>query len=217
MIREAEERDVEAVCALLEKAFRRPNEARLFRLLQDGDDLAATLVAAGPPSDVVRAARALGVAAGGAAGTVSPPPPSSGRDDAATTGAAGAGDTPSAGEDGEDGPADAPVTGVAVLSHLVSPAGCVGLGPLAVAPEHSDRGIGKALIGACIDRAQRAGWGAIFVLGRPPYYERFGFSVEAARPFRSAYPAEFLMALELQPGALDGGGTLRYPPAFAGL
>ncbi len=79
------------------------------------------------------------------------------------------------------------------------------------------------------------------MLGQPPYYERFGFSVEAARPFASPYPAEFMMALELRPDGLAealaeggagkgagggagkgtgggaGGGELRYPAAFAAL
>ena len=124
--------------------------------------------------------------------------------------------TPAAGDAAGAGD-DAPLAGVAVLSHLLSPENSVGLGPLAVDPEHSDRGIGKALIGECVERARRAGYGAIFVLGQPPYYTRLGFSVEAARPFRSEYPADYLMALELAPGALEGGGELRYAPAFAGL
>jgi putative acetyltransferase len=109
------------------------------------------------------------------------------------------------------------VTGVAVLSHLAAPADCLALGPLAVRRDLRDRGIGKELIRASIAWAGRAGHAAIFVLGQPPYYERFGFSVDAAAPFASPYPSEFMLALELRPGALAGGGELRYPPAFAAL
>ena len=117
--------------------------------------------------------------------------------------------------------ADDGLAGVAVLSHLTAPEGSLGLGPLAVARELHGRGTGKALVGACVDWARRAGHGAIFVLGKPQHYERFGFSVEAARPFASPYPAEFMMALELEHGALAralaDGGEIRYPPPFAAL
>ena len=113
------------------------------------------------------------------------------------------------------------IAAVAVLSHLVAPADCLTLGPLAVAGDRRDRGLGKALIGESIAWGRRAGHGAIFVLGQPAYYTRFGFSVEAARPFASPYSADYMMALELRPGALAAalaaGGELRYPPAFAAL
>lgn len=198
MIREAEERDVEAICELLETAFRRPDEAQLFRALRDGDDLALALISVGPDPQNPVTAGAFGVT------TDSPSPPARGRERGASPERA-------------EAQADGPILGVAVLSHLLSPENCVGLGPLAVDPAHSDRGIGKALIGECVERARRAGYGAIFVLGQPPYYTRLGFSVEAARPFHSEYPADYLMALELTPGALEDGGELRYAPAFAVL
>lgn len=109
------------------------------------------------------------------------------------------------------------IGGVAVLSHLLSPPDSLALGPLAVARDRRDRGIGKALIAESVERARRAGHAAIFVLGQPPYYERFGFSVEAARPFSSPYPADYMMLLELAPRTLPCGGEIRYPPAFAAL
>ncbi len=113
------------------------------------------------------------------------------------------------------------VVAVAVLSHLGAPAESVGLGPIAVAGDRRDQGLGKALIGESVGWARQAGRSAIFVLGEPPYYERFGFSVDAARPFVSPYPPEYMMALELRPGALAEalarGGEIRYPPAFAAL
>ena len=43
LVREAREGDIEQVCDLLQAAFRRPDEARLFRKLLDGDDLANAL------------------------------------------------------------------------------------------------------------------------------------------------------------------------------
>ena len=163
MARAAAEEDVEAIAALLEEAFGRPDEARLFRTLWGSDELAVALV-----------------------------------------------------NEVDDG-----IAAVAVLSHLLAPPDCLALGPLAVAGDRRDRGFGKALIGESIGWARRAGHAAIFVLGQPPYYERFGFSVAAARPFVSPYPADHMMAIELRPGALAGalagGNELRYPPAFAAL
>ncbi|HET7410201.1 MAG TPA: GNAT family N-acetyltransferase [Paracoccaceae bacterium] len=199
-VREARDTDIEGACAVLEAAFRRPEEARLFRSLWEGDDLAVALVAVGPIEDKVDP--------GVLAGAATPPGlPTDRRDRLSTVpGGAGQGETP-----------EGPVIGVAVLAHLHSPEGAVGLGPLAVRPDCSDRGIGKALIAASVERARHDRARAIFVLGQPAYYTRFGFSVEAARPFTSPYPAEFLMALELEEGALEGGGELRYPPAYAGL
>lgn len=200
-VREAREEDVEGACAVLESAFGRPHEARLFRALREGDDLAVALVAVGPVADEVEP--------GVLAGAATPPGMQMDPDErlpAAETVASRAAEK-----------AEGPVVGVAVLAHLVSPRGSVGLGPLAVSPDCSDRGIGKALIAASVERARSDGHHAIFVLGQPVYYTRFGFSVEAARPFTSPYPADFLMALELEEGALEGGGELRYPPAYAGL
>ena len=199
-VREAREEDIEGACAVLEAAFRRPHEARLFRALREGDGLAVALVAVGPVADRPDP--------GVLAGAATPPGMPIDRRESTPVTEAGA---------GRADEAEGPVVGVAVLAHLVSPGDSVGLGPLAVAPECSDRGIGKALIGASVERARRDGHRAIFVLGQPVYYTRFGFSVEAARPFRSPYPADFLMALELEDGALEGGGELRYPPPYAAL
>ncbi len=195
-MREAAGADLDAVCAVLEDAFGRPDEARLFRALREGDDLALALVADGALPDEVGRTAGL-VEAAGDAGLLA-----SERESGTPVAADGAGSR---------------LLGVAILSHLVAPKGCIGLGPLAVAGDCRDRGIGKALIAGCVEHARRARHGAIFVLGRPPWYTRHGFSVEAARPFRSEYPADYMMALELKPGALDGGGALIYPPVFAAL
>ncbi len=57
----------------------------------------------------------------------------------------------------------------------------------------------------------------IFVLGEPGYYKRFGFSVEAARPFASPYAGPYLMALALNKFAPFQAGKAEYAPAFAAL
>lgn len=55
---------------------------------------------------------------------------------------------------------------------------CVLLGPLAVHPNFMRRGIGANLIRMGIDQARSQAFAAVFVLGDPAYYERFGFEVE---------------------------------------
>jgi putative acetyltransferase len=200
-VREAQESDVDAACAVLETAFGRPQEAQLFRALRESEDLAAGLVAVGPIEDDLDRGTLAGAPTPPGLLLDRPDPPARPRDAASDRVA----------ETGKR------VVGVAVLAHLLSPKGAVGLGPLAVSRDCRDRGVGKALIGASVERARHDGHSAIFVLGQPLYYARFGFSVDAARPFRSEYPAEFMMALELVEGALSEGGELRYPPAYAGL
>jgi predicted N-acetyltransferase YhbS len=94
------------------------------------------------------------------------------------------------------------------------------LGPLAVHPQHRNRGIGTTLMRRAIARARLAGHGAVLLVGDAPYYSRFGFS---AAPTRDLWmPGRFdrdrLLALELKAGALDGacgliGAAGRLAPA----
>lgn len=89
------------------------------------------------------------------------------------------------------------------------------LAPVAVIPEEQRRGIGSALVRKGLESCRERGESIVVVLGDPDYYRRFGFSTEPARGLESPYPAEYLMALELQPGALAGvRGYARYARAF---
>jgi predicted N-acetyltransferase YhbS len=80
------------------------------------------------------------------------------------------------------------------------------LGPLAVDPDHRNRGIGSALMRRAIARARLAGHRAILLVGDAAYYGRFGF--EAAPAGELWMPGRFdrgrLLALELRSGALAG-------------
>ncbi len=49
------------------------------------------------------------------------------------------------------------------------------LGPLAVLPEMQGRGIGGALVREGNARCRSMGYDAVFLLGHPGYYPRFGF------------------------------------------
>jgi putative acetyltransferase len=91
------------------------------------------------------------------------------------------------------------------------------LSPVAVLPDYQRQGVGTALIRAGLQRCAAIGWAAVFLVGNPAYYGRFGFALAA--PFGFSYPGPhdpFLQVLELRPGALSGAtGRIRTHPAFA--
>lgn len=112
---------------------------------------------------------------------------------------------------------DGETAGHVVLSPMRAPDDALGLGPISVRPDLQRRGVGAALIRAALERASHDGWRAVFVLGDPPWYTRFGFDPELARGYATSFEGPFLMALELTPGALTGEGELRHAPAFDDL
>jgi putative acetyltransferase len=93
----------------------------------------------------------------------------------------------------------------------------LGLGPIAVLPEHQRHGVGSLLIRAGLSECASRGAVAIVVLGHPSYYPRFGFQPASRFGLRCEYdvPDDVFMALELAPGSLGGmAGTIRYVPEF---
>ena len=93
----------------------------------------------------------------------------------------------------------------------------MGLGPVAVAPAHQREGAGGLLIRVGLARCREMGITAVFLLGHPDYYPRFGFVPSVAFGIDSEYdvPAEAFMALELQSNGLEGKtGRVTYHPAF---
>jgi len=100
------------------------------------------------------------------------------------------------------------------------PAG-LGLGPMAVAPEHQNDGVGSALMRESLAHLGKDGAAWVVVLGHPRYYPRFGF-----RPAREhglacvwdVVPDPAFLVRELRPGGLaDVSGVIRYRPEFAAL
>jgi putative acetyltransferase len=93
----------------------------------------------------------------------------------------------------------------------------VGLGPVAVLPDYQKRGIGSRLIRESLEALRDEGHPAVFLVGHPTYYPRFGF-VPAARfgiDCEFEVPEEVFMALELRPGALlNKRGKVYYQPEF---
>lgn len=106
-----------------------------------------------------------------------------------------------------------------VVGHVLFTPATVGareaalLGPLAVDPAHQGSGVGSALVRAGLARMGARGIGAVVLVGDPGYYARFGFVAGRHGVDARARP-EHVLALELQPLALAGGGTLRWLPVF---
>ncbi len=96
----------------------------------------------------------------------------------------------------------------------------MGLAPMAVLPAEQRRGIGSALVRGGLDRCKQLGCDAVFVLGHPAYYPRFGFVPASRFGIRSEYdvPDDVFMTLEFEAGALNGkAGTIQYHAAFANV
>ena len=109
------------------------------------------------------------------------------------------------------------ILGHVLLSRMSAPFPALALAPVSVAPARQRRGIGSALIRTAIDRASESGWAAIFVLGDPAYYGRFGFDAAAAAGFTTPYAGPHFMVLPLAPPLPVRRGELAHAAAFAAL
>ncbi|MDA1302173.1 MAG: N-acetyltransferase [Proteobacteria bacterium] len=90
---------------------------------------------------------------------------------------------------------------------------CAGIAPLSVLPVHQGMGFGSALMFEAIAVARGLNFDALFLLGNPDYYHRFGFTTAQVGNEYGATDA--FMQLELRPGCLQGvSGTARYVSAF---
>lgn len=98
------------------------------------------------------------------------------------------------------------------------PTDFLGLAPMAVLPEFQNHGIGSKLVKEGLRIAFEQGFTAVFVLGHPEYYPRFGFVTAKNKGFSCEYevPVEVFMVLELIPNSLKGkNGLVKYRPEFA--
>lgn len=96
----------------------------------------------------------------------------------------------------------------------------LGLAPLSVHPAYQRQGIGSRLIRRGLELALASGTHAVFVLGSPTYYPRFGFTRVDDWNLICDYdvPPEDFMAVTLRPHGLDGcGGLVSYHPLFKEL
>lgn len=110
---------------------------------------------------------------------------------------------------------DEPVSTKAVAA--AGGAAAMGLAPMAVLPQHQNRGIGSQLVREGLQACLRLGCAVVVVLGHSDYYPRFGFVPASRMGLRCEYdvPDEVFMATELTTGALAGvRGLVKYHPEF---
>ena len=86
------------------------------------------------------------------------------------------------------------------------------LGPLAVACDCRNRGIGTALVRRALSDAREREHRAVLLVGDDAYYSRFSFASEKTQALWLPGPHERhrLLAVELAAGALDGAHGLVY-------
>ncbi len=95
-----------------------------------------------------------------------------------------------------------------------------GLAPMAVKPKFQNKGIGSQLVEAGLKECKSRGVSAVFVLGHPDYYPRFGFKPSTSYGIKSEYdvPENVFMGIELTSGALSGSeGVLKYSTEFTSV
>ncbi|QIG52268.1 N-acetyltransferase [Nordella sp. HKS 07] len=113
------------------------------------------------------------------------------------------------------------VTGHILFSRLEvevdgRPVKAVSLAPMAVLPDHQNKGIGSTLVKRGLDLLAARGFEAVLVVGHTEFYPRFGFAPQTVRHIACPFQGhDAFMGLELKPGALAGeSGECRYPAAF---
>ena len=102
---------------------------------------------------------------------------------------------------------------VAIASDGPPRDGWFGIGPLSVRPDMQRRGVGTALMGACLAEMREAGAAGCVLIGDPGYYGRFGFASNAALDY-AGVPSAYVLALPF--GDDRPEGTLHFDPAFGG-
>jgi putative acetyltransferase len=113
---------------------------------------------------------------------------------------------------------DSKLIGYAAFSRLAimgRDLGATALAPVAVARCYRNRGVATSLVREGIRRLEEAREDIVFVLGDPPYYERFGFDNRVAQQYCAQWSGPAFMALELAgPAKPDQRPKVQYPPAF---
>jgi putative acetyltransferase len=106
------------------------------------------------------------------------------------------------------------IVGHILFSRLGAPMRALALSPLGVHPEFQRTSIGSTLVRNGLDRARQNRWQAVFVLGSPAYYGRFGFNAAAAEGYTSPYYGWPFMVL-LFDDKVPRVGEITFPDAFA--
>ena len=97
-------------------------------------------------------------------------------------------------------------------ARLGGQAGWVGIGPVAVHPDHQRQGIGGAMMRHVLDRLRAAPAArGVVLIGDPNYYGRFGFVAECGVTWRDI-PTEYVQRLTLS--GPEAAGEITYARAF---
>jgi predicted N-acetyltransferase YhbS len=92
------------------------------------------------------------------------------------------------------------------------------LAPIAVHPLLQKQGIGSRLMKEGLDRCKKLGFNAVFLIGHPSYYPKFGFKPARALDFalkQFEVSDDVFMVRELNDGELKNiKGDLIYPEPF---
>ncbi len=88
------------------------------------------------------------------------------------------------------------------------PVDALEVAPLCVALERRGRGLGAQLMEETLRRGRAAGFPAVFLVGDPRYYGRFGFRPVAELGIRNAGPVpdDVVLGVALMPDVLEGVG-----------
>jgi putative acetyltransferase len=115
---------------------------------------------------------------------------------------------------------DGSVIGHILFTHVAvgdSDVNAAGLGPMAVSSGSQGKGVGKKLIEQGLEICREKGIAAVFVLGHPDYYMRFGFQECSAIDiyYKDEQFAPYFFYKELKKGSLEGvKGKVKYSEAF---
>lgn len=109
------------------------------------------------------------------------------------------------------------IVGHVILSRMTAPFPALALAPVSVAPAKQGTAVGSALVREALRRSAEGPWRAIFVLGEPRFYARFGFTAAAACGFSSPYAGDHFMGLALSGPMPATAGELVHPRAFSSL
>jgi len=92
---------------------------------------------------------------------------------------------------------------------------CGGVAPLSVLPDRQSSGVGSQLMEEVINESRKLGIDALFLLGDPNYYQRFGFIVSK---LQNDYRVEHFQELELTEDCLVNiKSKVTYANAFLNL
>ena len=92
---------------------------------------------------------------------------------------------------------------------------CGGVAPVSVVPDQQSSGVGSKLMTAAINESKKMGMDALFLLGDPNYYKRFGFVVST---LKNDYSVENFQELELTEDCLINiKSKVTYANAFLNL